>query len=450
MSDPPAPAAGSEARVLWRRDPAAAKRARAEKPGEILRLLSRARRDIVLYGAEHAVIQKIIDDLHQFLQRWLTTRPSVKLLINEDTFFIENAVLLEESLQLDSLLKAFKDRQVFAVQVNVGVEDGELKHFIEALNVKEEHIKRPGGMQAYLDEHEVKKIKVASAAVVGSKAAFAGMVVDPNDVYQAGLRVMDELTYQAGMNLPLNVGKALKVVNYLLDVAAGDQTAVVELTSLKDYDEDTYHHSVRVSMMSLMIGSRLNLDREVLVTLGLAGLLHDIGKVRVDRAVLTKPAKLTHEEEEIVRRHTVHGAHALRDLSGILRLALVVAFEHHANYNLSGYPRITAKEVPHLLTRIVQVADVFDAVTSSRRSYRRSRRPEQALQAILDGAGTEFDPVVAKFSVKVLAGLFRELSRRAREAQAQGAQPSGAQPPAPPLPDAQTPGAPAPGAQSQT
>src|SRR5207302_4388702 len=177
--------------------------------------------------------------------------------------------------------------------------------------------------------------------------------------------------------------------------------------------------------------------------------LHDIGKVRVDRAVITKPAKLTHEEEEIVRRHTVHGAHALRDLSGILRLALVVAFEHHANYNLSGYPRITAKEVPHLLTRIVQVADVFDAVTSSRRSYRRSRRPEQALQAILDGAGTEFDPVVAKFSVKVLAGLFRELSRRAREAQAQGAPPSGPQPPTPPPPAAETPGAPPPGAQSQ-
>src|SRR5207302_7910995 len=173
--------------------------------------------------------------------------------------------------------------------------------------------------------------------------------------------------------------------------------------------------------------------------------LHDIGKVRVDRAVITKPAKLTHEEEEIVRRHTVHGAHALRDLSGILRLALVVAFEHHANYNLSGYPRITAKEVPHLLTRIVQVADVFDAVTSSRRAYRRSRRPEEALQAILEGAGTEFDPVVAKLSVKVLAGLFRVLRRRTAEAQALGAQSPDAQargvqsPAAQPPPDAPLP-----------
>jgi putative nucleotidyltransferase with HDIG domain len=446
MTDPPASPAGSEARVLWRRDPATLKSHRAERPGEILRLLSRARRDIVLYGAEHTVIQKIIDDLQQFLQSLLTTRPSVKLLINEDTFFIDNTVLLEESLQLDSLLKAFKDRQIFAVQVNDGVEGWELRHFIEVLNLKDEQLGRPGATQAYLDERGLKKIKIASAAVVGTKAAFAGMVVDPQDVYQAGLRVMDELTYQAGMNLPLNVGKALKVVNYLLDVAAGDPTAVFELTTLKDYDEDTYHHSVRVSMLSLMIGSQLNLDREVLVTLGLAGLLHDIGKVQVDRNVLTKPARLTPEEEELVRRHTVHGAHALRELSGILRLAIVVAFEHHANYNLSGYPRITAKEVPHLLTRIVTVADVFDAVTSSRRAYRRSRRPEEALQAILDGAGTEFDPVVAKLSVKVLAGLFRDLRRRTAEAQtqsqgaqspnaqAQGTQPPAAQPPDPPSP----------------
>ena len=114
--------------------------------------------------------------------------------------------MLEESLQLDSLLKAFKDRQIFAVQVNAGVEDGELRHFIEALNLKEEHMKRPGGTQAYLDEHEVKRIKVASAAIVGSKAAFAGMVVDPNDVYQAGLRVMDELTYQAGIETVARLG----------------------------------------------------------------------------------------------------------------------------------------------------------------------------------------------------------------------------------------------------
>lgn len=417
MSDPSASPGGSGAPALGRRDAGAPTRSDPERPGEMLRQLSRARRDAVLYGAEHAVLLEIINDLHQSLQTALAGRPSVKLFIYEDTFFIDNKVLLEESLQLDSLLKAFKDREINAVQVNAGVESWELKHLIGVLNRKAEQFGRPGAAQAFMEEGGVKHIKVGFAAPSGTRSAPAGMVVDPQDIYRAGLRVMDELTYQAGMNLPLNVGKALKVVNYLLDVAADDSAALFGLTGMKNYDEDTYHHSVRVSMLSLLIGSQLNLDRTVLVTLGLAGLLHDIGKMRIPRELIASSAKLTPDEEAMVRRHTVHGAHALRDLSGLLRLAIVVAFEHHANYNLSGYPRITAKGVPHLFTRIVQVADVFDAATSSRRAYRQSKRPAEALKAILDGAGTEFDPVLARFSVKVLAGLFREAARRAQDAQ---------------------------------
>ncbi len=386
----------------------------------MLRRISRARRDAVLYGPEHAVLNDIITDLHQILQTALAGRPSVKLFIHEDTFFVDNAVLLEESLQLDTLLKAFKDRQINAVQVNAGVEPWELKHLIGVLNRKAEQFSHPGAAQAYLDEGGVKHIKAGFAAPSGTKSAPAGLVIDPQDIYRAGLRVMGDLSYQAEMNLPLNLGKALKVVNYLLDVAAEDSAAVFGLTGLKDYDEDTYHHSVRVSMLSLLIGTKLNLDRAVLVTLGLAGLLHDIGKMRIPRELIASSAKLTAEQEEMVRRHTVHGAHALRELSGLLRLAIVVAFEHHANYDLSGYPRITTKAVPHLLTRIVQVADVFDAATSSRRAYRRSKPPAEILRAILDGAGTEFDPVLARFSVKVLAGLFRDVARRTQTAQPPG------------------------------
>jgi HD-GYP domain-containing protein (c-di-GMP phosphodiesterase class II) len=145
--------------------------------------------------------------------------------------------------------------------------------------------------------------------------------------------------------------------------------------------------------------------------LGHAGLLPDIGKIRIPRDLLARPGKLSQAEEEIVRRHTVYGARILRELPGLLRLAMVVAFEHHANYNLSGYPQITVKEVPHLLSRIVQVADIFDATTSSRRAYRRPKRLGEALKVILDGAGTIFDPVLAKLSVRVLADLSRDAGR---------------------------------------
>ncbi len=447
----PSPAMRAGSPILWQGDPGGLRRRGSDKPGEILRLLSRAWRNAALYGTKHSVVLRTMDDLHQFLQKPLSGRPSLRLFIHEDTFFVENTLLLEESLQLNSLLRAFKQREIYAIQLDAGVEPGELKHLIGVLNLKVEEVRQLGGARAYLGQQGVRHITVGFAAGagtglgVGSKGkpgpldagGTGGQVgaggqagegsplarpeqapsvkVDPQDAYQAGLRVMDELNYQASTNLPLNLWKARVVVNYFIDLIHADSAALLGVATLKNYDEDTYHHSVNVCMLSLLIGSHLNLDRTLLITLGLAGLLHDIGKVRVPREILAKPAELTHEEQEIVRRHTVHGAHILRELRDLSWLAMVVAFEHHANYNLSGYPQITAKKVPHPLTRIVWVADCFDAMTSSRRAYRKPKSPGEALKVILEGAGTLFDPVLARLSVQVLAGLSREVSRRIRD-----------------------------------
>ena len=231
--------------------------------------------------------------------------------------------------------------------------------------------------------------------------------VNPQAVYRSGLRVMDELTYEVSQNAPPNLWKAEKVVGHFLDILTEQGAAQLGVAALKRHDEDSFHHSVNVCILSLMIGSRLDLDRPLLTVLGVAALLHDIGKSRVPQDLLAKPAKLTPEEEEVVRRHTIYGAHALRDFPDLLRLAMVVAFEHHANYDLSGYPQITLKKAPHVLSRIVQVADVFDAATSSRRGYRRPKRAAEVLRIILTEAGTFFDPVVARLAVGVLVDLYR-------------------------------------------
>jgi HD-GYP domain-containing protein (c-di-GMP phosphodiesterase class II) len=144
------------------------------------------------------------------------------------------------------------------------------------------------------------------------------------------------------------------------------------------------------------MASRLGFDRSRTSILGLASLLHDIGKVRVPIEILTKPGRLTPAEWPIMQRHTLHGAQILSALSSSqARLAMVVAFEHHANFDLSGYPQITTKRHPHLLARIVQIVDSFDAATSARRTYRKPMMPAQAVQMIRGGAGTTYDPELA-------------------------------------------------------
>jgi putative nucleotidyltransferase with HDIG domain len=384
------------------------------------------RRHATLYGAEHPVVTEVLQDLHEFLQGLLSQRPTLRLFIHQDTFLLESTALLEESLQYYSLLVALRERHINAVKLDRGVEPWELQHLVEVLNLKGDEVLRSGGADAYLVKKGVTHVKVGS--VEGTDAALPAnerdsdsttrVRVDPQHAYRAALRVMAELTYQASMSFPLNLRKAQKIVNHFADSITEDSAALLGVAALKDYDENTYHHSLNVSIFSLLIGSQLNLERPLLVTLGLAGLLHDIGKVRVPRELLASHEKFTPGEEVIMRRHTVLGAYALRELPGLLRLAMVVAFEHHANYDLSGYPQITTKEVPHLLTRIVHVADVFDAATCSRRTYRRPKRPQEALAILLDGAGTVFDPVLAKLFVRLLADLSRKMGRQTRHAHA--------------------------------
>lgn len=415
--------------VLWRTDAEAGKRAAGDRPGELLRLLSRAWRNVGLYGANHRVAQTTVTDLHQFLTEVLSRRSMLRLYIQEDTFFEEDKALLEESLRLFSLLTVLTERQIRAIQFTFGVEPWELTHLIEVLNRKPAELERVGGPEAYLTAHAVQHVAVgtvviAGTVVEGGSEAKAGPAtgggggggagqagpprgvtkaavrVDPRDAYGAGLRIMDELSYEASMNVPLNLGKARMVVNYFLDIISDDSAALLGMAALKKYDEDTYHHSVNVCILSLLIATQLNMDRPQLLLVGLAALLHDIGKVRVPREIIAKPAKLTPEEMDIVKRHTIYGAHILRELPGPARLAMVAAFEHHAKYDLSGYPKITMKKMPHLITRIIWIADCFDAMTTSRRAYRSAKRIDEALQEILDEAGTTFDPLLAKLFCK--------------------------------------------------
>jgi putative nucleotidyltransferase with HDIG domain len=191
------------------------------------------------------------------------------------------------------------------------------------------------------------------------------------------------------------------IVNSLLEVMTEDRAALIGIAALRLYDENTAHHSVNVAVLSLLCGTELELPRSLVMTLGLAALLHDIGKVRIARDLLLKTEPLTDEERETVRRHTLYGAHLLRNLPGLSRLAMVVAFEHHANFNLTGYPRIAVKTVPHLLTRIISVADFFDATTASTRPNR-PMLPAEAVTFILRHAGTAFDPVVAHAFARVV------------------------------------------------
>jgi HD-GYP domain-containing protein (c-di-GMP phosphodiesterase class II) len=195
------------------------------------------------------------------------------------------------------------------------------------------------------------------------------------------------------------VRKAKRMVQNMVDCLAQDESLFLCLSTIKDYDDYTYSHSVNVAVLSLCLGNRIGFSRTSLEHLGICGLFHDLGKVEVPHEILTKPGHLTEDEWHQMQNHPMASVrqilrlHASHDLKSKIVLA---PFEHHIKYDLSGYPHVLFKNKVSLFGRILQIADVYDAITSPR-AYRSSyMSPDQAIGFMMKSAGKDFDPVLLK------------------------------------------------------
>ncbi len=167
----------------------------------------------------------------------------------------------------------------------------------------------------------------------------------------------------------LDAGAAVRVARSLSQLLARDPVALMALTAAPGPDtdgHDTLTHMVNVAALTMALAATVNIDGPVLEAFGVAGLMHDIGKVHTPPEVLHKPETLTSEEFAIIKRHVLDGAAILRRTPGMTPLAPVVAFEHHLKQDLSGYPENVGVRQLNLCTLIVSIADVFDALRSDR------------------------------------------------------------------------------------
>jgi putative nucleotidyltransferase with HDIG domain len=160
-----------------------------------------------------------------------------------------------------------------------------------------------------------------------------------------------------------------------------------QLLDLKDLN--TGVHSTRLAEWALHVAGELGLDRNCLADIEVAALLHDIGKIGVSDAILNKPAKLTAEEYDVMKKHPEFGWAVLRQVPGMERASLMI-LHHHESYDGSGYPGgLKGEEIP-VGSRIVAVIDAFDAMVSTR-PYRQGMAFEEAERRLLQASGTQFD-----------------------------------------------------------
>jgi len=188
----------------------------------------------------------------------------------------------------------------------------------------------------------------------------------------------------------------------LIDELSSKKDILINIADIKMYDDYTYHHSLSVAIMAIAIGLEMGYDRKKLGELGVAGLLHDIGKVSVPIEIINKKGRLTDEEYNTVRLHPVYAAEHLRARKLVSDDCCLGIIGHHERWDGTGYPRRLKGDEIHEYARILAVADVCDALTSNR-PYRIPNPPNEAIEFIMGGMYTHFDENVVRAFLRKVA-----------------------------------------------
>lgn len=188
----------------------------------------------------------------------------------------------------------------------------------------------------------------------------------------------------------LQVDNIESTIDLVIEEILENQDVLISLNDIGAADEYTYTHSVSTTVYALMLGKKLGYAKEMLKRLAMGAILHDIGKIYIDRDIIFKQGKLTDKEYEYVKKHTLLGYSALKSCSSLSELSRIIALTHHEYMDGTGYPRGLSGGELHQFSRIVTIADVYDALTSTR-CYRPKWSNKQAMDMLMQSCGTKFD-----------------------------------------------------------
>ena len=253
----------------------------------------------------------------------------------------------------------------------------------------------------------IKNLKYQSVYILDKKYDDIEITEDPEDISDI-LRNNAVLTvkhlFTAGGD-PLNkkvVSNVKHTVEGIVNEIILNKHATYTMSDLKLFDDYTYYHSVNVTVIAVILGYSIGLNKTSLYKLGLGALMHDIGKIFVPKEILTKQDKLTPSEYGLIQDHSRNGYEYLKNINEFSEESNIVALTHHEKFAGSGYPDgIKGNQIP-VFGRILAVADVFDALVSDR-PYRKALMPSEAVEYILGGSGDHFDPTIVKVFIEKIS-----------------------------------------------
>jgi HD-GYP domain-containing protein (c-di-GMP phosphodiesterase class II) len=366
--------------------------------------------------------------LHQFTQESLQTinalierEGSFSLKIVRDDLFLNDKRLrysVEGFTSFKYLLTQWKKRLIGEIIFKGSLDERILKDLLYAfMNLEEGQQENATLFTEQLvnkDIHiiEVNPLEVSESEEEGLEGAMMLLREDPQEVakkvfFESIGAIKDVITHIKGKQYA-EVRKLKRLAQKAVHLVMEDESMLLGMATIKNYDEYTFNHCVNVSIYSLAIGKRLGFSMKTLTELGITALLHDIGKSKIPREVLNKPSSFDDGEWGIMKRHSLWGAEILLNLKqlGEINPRIVIGiFDHHVKSDFSGYPKLFRKKEVSLFGQIIQIADSYDAMTTPKIYREIPFTPEQALALLLKDRGTHYDPILLKIFLG-LVGIY--------------------------------------------
>lgn len=343
-----------------------------------------------LYPANHpriiVAIEQIIDHLRRTVKQ--VQKDSITFLIVGEDLVAEEQIVRKTTLSQQQFVDILKRRGIERLTLADGLEPAEVDDLITALALGND----PSGSTHVIVGHV--NVAIDDEPLEETEEHPELTVEQMENIRQAFARFRSE------KKLPLRMME--EMVWGFINSLSRTTRSILPLAKLKEHDEYTFVHSVNVSLLVLAQGRSFGIKGQTLHALGMAGLLHDIGKLMVPLSVLNKPGKLEGEEWSVMKSHTEQGAWYLSETEGSTPLSIIVAYEHHLRYDgQPNYPDVKPGRIPNLASRMTSIADTYDALQTVR-PYQKPMLRAAAFDILKKRAETFYDPMLTANFIRMI------------------------------------------------
>lgn len=368
--------------------------ARLRIADDFMRRLAAALRGAQLYAPSHPLVQRAFEALDESVTQLLSEQPTIAVGIIGQEIIVGDLPLPRAAESMGEMIRRLKSLGIERIAFDRGVTPEEL----QTLAITIAHPERRPGQSAPGVEaadplavlNSLPHIRVGRIQTDEKKEASAADVATIRRLYSDATNVAGAVWETAKTEGAPDPKAARALVDGLAQAVSANRTALIALTALKNYDNYTFTHMVNVSILTMSQARALGIDGVPLRELGLAALMHDIGKVRTPTEILNKPDKLTDAEFSVMRMHVVDGAEILRRTPEMPAVAPVIAFEHHLRLDGTGYPFGVSRTGLNVGTMLCSIADVYDAMRSQR-AYQQAFPSDRILEVMKRNDGQQFD-----------------------------------------------------------